>query len=214
MSSDQEPEASQTNEWSMLDDCGFLLRPGYKFPFTMSYKQLCQLVNKEVRKIGSGPMRPKIRNYIQIHGQKLPRRVTFYCCHGRRNYQKVSRAHTDSINNPSDAKVDLTQEKKSLLFTDCPCCFSIIFEEDFDSLYRWKVAEEDYPVRPLKSCFWHRGHPKRLPAVGHGFSALRNECPIGFWNQQPMWNSQRMWQIPQLGFMLPLHFVNLIPDTC
>jgi hypothetical protein len=201
MSSDREPEASQTNVWSMLDDCEFLLRPGYKFPFTISYKQLRQLVNKEVRKIGSDPMRPRIRNYVEIHGQKVPRRVTFYCCHGSRSHQKVSQAHTDSTKNPSDAKVDL--------YTGCPCCFSIIFEKDFDSLYRWKVAEADLesPGRRLKSCFQHRGHPKRLPAVGHGFSALRYECPIEFWNQQPIWNSQGMWQIPQLEFMWPLnHF--------
>ena len=183
----------------MLDDCRFLLRPGYKFPFTINYNQLRQLVNKEVRKIGSDPMRPRIRNYVEIHGQKVPKRVTFYCCHGRRSQQK----------NLSDAKVDLTQDTRSL-YTGCPCSFSIIFEKDLDSLYRWKVAEADLEShgRPLKSCFQHRGHPKRLPAVELGFSALR--YPIEFWNQQPIWNSQGMWQIPQLQNIWPLH---LIPDT-
>ena len=31
--------------WDMLDDRKFVMRPGYKFPSAMSYKEMCQQVN-------------------------------------------------------------------------------------------------------------------------------------------------------------------------
>jgi hypothetical protein len=48
MSTDREPEASHTIVWNMLDDSQFLLRPGFKFPVALSYKQVCQQVNKQI----------------------------------------------------------------------------------------------------------------------------------------------------------------------
>jgi hypothetical protein len=111
-------------------------------------------------------MRPKIRSHIHIGGQKVPKRVSFYCRHRRQKKQKVS--HTpDDINNSSAAKDDRTQEGKRNLRTECPCCFYIILESYAGSLYQWMVYEEDLEAigRPRKSCFLHRGHPKRIPAI-------------------------------------------------
>ena len=48
----------------MLDDRKFMMRPGYKFPSPMSYKQMCQQVNMEVQKVGSDAVRPKIRKTV------------------------------------------------------------------------------------------------------------------------------------------------------
>jgi hypothetical protein len=165
MSSNEVTDASLT--WNMLDDSQYLLRPGYKFPVPLSYKQMCRNVNSEVRKGGSNPMRPKIRSYIQIGGQKVPKRVSFFCRHRRRNKQKISHNQTDNINNSSPAKDDLTQEGKNVLWTECPCCFSITLETiDESSLYHWMVDVDDEDLvsvgRPRKSCFHHKGHPKRI----------------------------------------------------
>jgi hypothetical protein len=167
MSSNNVTDASLT--WDMLDDCKYVLRPGYKFPVPLSYKQMCRNVNAEVRKVGSNPMRPKIRTHIQIGDQKVPRRVSFHCRHGRRNKQKISHTQTDNIKNSSPAKDDRIQEGKRIPWTECPCCFSIILEKiDDGSLYHWMVDKEvdkedlESVGRPRKSCFHHKGHPKRI----------------------------------------------------
>jgi hypothetical protein len=50
MSSDGEDDFLS---WDMLEDRKFVMRPGYKFPSAMSYKEMCAQVNMEVQKADS-----------------------------------------------------------------------------------------------------------------------------------------------------------------
>ena len=75
--------------WDMLDDRKFVMRPGYKFPSAMSYKEMCQQVNMEVQKAGSDAVRPKIRKTVSVGGRAVPASVQFYCCHRRQHKKKV-----------------------------------------------------------------------------------------------------------------------------
>ena len=61
--------------WDMLDDRKFVMRPGYKFPSAMSYKEMCQQVNMEVQKAGSDAVRHKIRKTASVGTVVAPCRL-------------------------------------------------------------------------------------------------------------------------------------------
>ena len=107
----------------MLDDRQFVMRPGYKFPSPMSYKQMCQQVNMEVQKVGSDAVRPKIRKTVSIGGRMVPASVQFYCCHKRQHKKKDKPAKT-----PTAKRADRCQEGRSYLFSKCTCCFTIVVD--------------------------------------------------------------------------------------
>ena len=109
--------------WDMLDDRKFVMRPGYKFPSAMSYKEMCQQVNMEVQKAGSDAVRPKIRKTVSVGGRAVPASVQFYCCHKRQHKKKDKPAKT-----PGAKRADRTQEGRSHLFSKCTCCFTIVVD--------------------------------------------------------------------------------------
>ena len=110
--------------WDMLDDRKFVMRPGYKFPSAMSYKEMCQQVNMEVQKAGSDAMRPKIRKTVSVGGRAVPASVQFYCCHRRQHQKKVKPLKT-----PDAKRADRSQEGRSHLFSKCTCYFTIVLDQ-------------------------------------------------------------------------------------
>jgi len=119
-SSDEEDDIFK---WDMQDDRQFVLRPGYKFPNPMTYKQMCERVNFEVQKVGSDPVRPKIRKRVDIRGELVPPVVSFYCCH-RRTHPKRDKP----AKNPDAKRVERKQESRSFLYSQCTCCFNIVLD--------------------------------------------------------------------------------------
>jgi hypothetical protein len=69
MSSDDDED---NLSWDMLDDRQFVMRPGFKFPSPMSYKEMCSQVNMEVQKAGSDAVRPNIRKTVSVGGRAVP----------------------------------------------------------------------------------------------------------------------------------------------
>jgi len=120
MSSDDDEDILS---WDMLDDRKFVMRPGYRFPTPMSYKQMCQQVNMEVQKAGSDAVRPKIRKHVSVGGRAVPVCVQFYCCHKRQHKKKDKAPKT-----PDAKRANRSQEGRSHLFSKCTCCFTIVVD--------------------------------------------------------------------------------------
>jgi hypothetical protein len=97
-------------KWDMCDDRQFVLRPGFKFPDAMTYKQMCQQVAMMVQKVGSDSVRPKVRKYVSLSGSKVPACVQFYCCHKRKHNKRLEPAKTADA-----ARADRSQEGRSIL---------------------------------------------------------------------------------------------------
>ena len=104
-SSDEEDDIFK---WDMQDDRQFVLRPGYKFPNPMTYKQMCERVNFEVQKVGSDPVRPKIRKRVDIRGELVPPVVSFYCCHRRTHPKRDKPAKTGNEYRPKRITTTIT----------------------------------------------------------------------------------------------------------
>jgi hypothetical protein len=121
MSSDDEEDFLS---WDMLEDRKFVMRPGYKFPSAMSYKEMCAQVNMEVQKAGSDAVRPKIRKTVSVGGRAVPASVQFYCCHKRQHKKKAKHLKT-----PDAKRADRSQEGRSHLFSKCTCCFTIVLDQ-------------------------------------------------------------------------------------
>jgi hypothetical protein len=110
-------------KWDMQDDLQFVLKPGYKFPNPMTYKAMCERVNFEVQKVGSDPVRPKIRKRVQIRGELVPSIVSFYCQHRRKHIKRDKAPKT-----PAAKRADRSQESRSFLYSKCTCCFNIVLD--------------------------------------------------------------------------------------
>jgi hypothetical protein len=120
--SDSDEEAAVL-ECDMLDDMQWRLRPGFRFPYLMSYDELCQFVNVEARKIGADPFRVKRRRLIQVEGGAIPKTVTFYCNHARAHQDQAGRKRPKSADAARSSRV---QEGRHILYSGCSCSFNVI----------------------------------------------------------------------------------------
>jgi hypothetical protein len=110
-------------EWNMLDDRRWRLRPGFQFPHSMTYEELCQFVNMEARKVGADPFRVKKRRMVTVEGGAVPKSVTFYCNHSRAHPDQVRKKE---LKTPSATRSSRESERRRLLYSECACCFVVV----------------------------------------------------------------------------------------
>ena len=153
----------------MEDDRQFVLRPGYKFPNPMTYKEVCERVNFEVQKVGSDPVRPKIRKRVDIRGELVPSVVSFYCCHRRVHVKRDKPAKT-----PSAARVVRKDELRTYLYSECTCCFNVVLDpiELLGSPNETRDEEAD------DNCRWQSSRAREGP-IYHSLQVAQGKLPFG-----------------------------------